>query len=208
MRPLTHRQQAIFEFVSNFSQERGFSPSLREIGQAVGLANVSAVRGHISALEKKGYIKKEPDQPRSLSVVGSPSVMSRIRRKLHEFAKTDEGVLHKVQYGVVLATRGLNPLLHPETRDCLEEAVNHLCAEHGWRFIEKDVQPNHVVMVVEVWPNHSPELVAHRIRAATENALKRRQCVTADHVWAKGYAVTTDLEELDDIVQQFLEASR
>ena len=181
---------------------------MREIGQAVGLTNVNAVRGHVAALERKGYIRKEPDQPRSISVVRQASLVSRIKRKLHEFARTDEGVLHKVQYGVVLATRGLEPLLRPETRECLEEAVNHLCAEHGWRFIKKEVRPNHVVMVVEVWPNHSPELAARRIRAATEKALKRHRPGTAKQVWARGYAVTTNLEQLDEIAQQFLEASR
>jgi len=72
MRPLTPRQQAILDFVSQFSRERGFAPSLREIGQAVGLANTSAVRGHVAALERKGVLRKEPDQPRSISVVTSP----------------------------------------------------------------------------------------------------------------------------------------
>jgi hypothetical protein len=130
MRPLTPKQQAILDFVGEFSRDRGFAPSLREIGEAVGLTNVSAVRGHVAALEKKGRLRKEPDQPRSISVVTSPSLMSRIKRKLHEFAKTDEGVLHSVQYGVVLATQGLQPLLQHEAKTCLEETLNRLGTEH------------------------------------------------------------------------------
>ena len=208
MRLLTQRQQAVLDFVCEFSQERGFSPSLREIGQAVGLVNVSAVRGHVAALERKGYIRKEPDQPRSISVVKSPSLMSRIKRKLHEFARTDEGVLHKVRYGIVLATWGLKPLLHADTRSYLDEAVNHLCVEHGWRSMETRVRPDHLILVVEVWPNHSPELTARRVRAATENALKRHGVEAMGRVWARGYAITTNLEELDEIVRQFLAACR
>jgi REP element-mobilizing transposase RayT len=208
MRPLTPRQQAVLSFVSEFSRERGFAPSLREIGEAVGLVNVSAVRGHVAALEKKGCLRKEPDQPRSISVVGPPSLMSRLKRKLHEFARTDEGVLHRVQYGVVLATRGLQPFLQHDARSCLEETLGRLGAEHGWRFIQRRIHPDHLVLAVEVWPNHSPELTAHRVRAATENALKRHGLRAVSHVWARGYAVTTDLGQLDEIVRQFMATSR
>lgn len=208
MRPLTPRQQAILDFVGEFSRDRGFAPSLREIGEAVGLTNISAVRGHVAALEKKGALRKEPDQPRSISVVTSPSLMSRIKRKLHEFAKTDEGVLHNVQYGVVLATRGLQPLLQHEAKACVEETLCRLGTEHGWKFIQKRIHPDHLVLVVQVWPNHSPELVANRLRAATENALKRQGLGAMNRFWARGYAVATKLEQLDEIVRQFTAASR
>lgn len=208
MRPLTPRQQAILDFVGEFSRDRGFAPSLREIGQAVGLTNVSAVRGHVAALEKKGFLRKEPDQPRSISVVTSPSLMSRIKRKLHEVARTDEGVLHSVQYGIVLATQGLQPLLQHEAKTCLEETLSRLSIEHGWKLVQKRIHPDHLVLVVEVWPNHSPELAAHRLQAATENALRRQRRVVAKGIWARGYAVTTNLAQLDEIVRQFLAASR
>ena len=208
MRPLTPRQQAILDFVGEFSRDRGFAPSLREIGQAVGLTNISAVRGHVAALAKKGRLRKEPDQPRSISVVSSPSLISRIKRKLHEFAKTDEGVLHSVQYGVVLATGCLQPLLQHEEKTCLEETLSRLGIEHGWKFIQKRIHPDHLVLVVQVWPNHSPELTAHRLRTATENAFKRQRLRGVSRIWARGYAVTTDLGQLDEIVRQFLAASR
>lgn len=208
MKDLTNRQQAILEFLSEFSRKRGFSPSLREIGEAVGLKNVSAVRGHVSALERKGYIQKEPDQPRSITVMRQPSIMSRIKRKLHEFARTDEGVIHRVRYGVVLATEGLKPVLGPATREALGEAISYLKAEHDWKFVAVKYQADHLVAVVEVWPNHSPELVARRIAGAVENSLKRGMASVTGHVWARGYAVTTDPEELDAMVEQFLESSR
>jgi REP element-mobilizing transposase RayT len=134
--------------------------------------------------------------------------MSRIKRKLHEFAKTDVGVLHRVQYGVVLATQGLQPLLQRDAKTCLEETLSRLGTEHGWKFIQKRIHPDHLVLVVEVWPNHSPELTARRLRAAAQNALKRHGLRAANHVWARGYAVTTNLEQLDEIVRQFLGASR
>jgi len=208
MRPLTPKQQAILDFVGEFSRDHGFAPSLREIGEAVGLTNVSAVRGHVSALEKKGRLRKQPDQPRSISVVTSPSLISRIKRKLHEFAKTDEGVLHSVQYGVVLATRGLQPLLQHEAKACLEDTLTRLGTEHGWKLIQKRIHPDHMLLVVEVWPNHSPELAVHRLRSASENAFRRQRPGAVSHVWARGYAVTTNLGQIDEIARQFLDASR
>ncbi|MHC4570346.1 MAG: LexA family protein, partial [Planctomycetota bacterium] len=93
------------EFVVEYLSERGFPPTLREIGDGTGLSNISAVRGHVMALEKKGYIRKDPDKARSIRVLRSPSAFSKLKRQLHEFARTDEGVLHKIVYGVGLATR-------------------------------------------------------------------------------------------------------
>jgi len=204
MKLLTQRQQVILEFVSEFSCNRGFSPSLREIGEAIGLPNVSAVRGHVAALEKKGYLRKEPDKPRSISIVQSPSLISRIKRKLHEFARTDEGVIHKVAYGIVLATKQCLPLLQPETREYLDESLTRLCTEHGWKLISKRVKPDRIAIVVEVWPNHSPELTVVRIRTSIENSFKRHKFLKAQHLWTKGYAVTTDIEQMDEIERQFL----
>ena len=96
MKLLTNRQRTVLEFVGQYSQTRGFPPTLREIGDGMGLSNISAVRGHISALEKKGYITKEADKARSIRVIYAPSVFSKIKRQLHEFASTDRGVLHNV----------------------------------------------------------------------------------------------------------------
>jgi REP element-mobilizing transposase RayT len=208
MRPLTQKQKAVFEFVGEFARQRGFAPSLREIGEAVGLTNISAVRGHVAALEKKGFLRKEPDQPRSISVVDCPSLMSRIKRKLHEFARTDEGVLHRVQYGVVLATQGLRPLLRDDAKACLEQTLAHQCTEHGWKLIQKRIHPDHLVLIVEVWPNHSPELTARRLRSAVQNAIQRRGLVLPGGIWARGYGVTTHLEQLEEVVRQYLDASR
>jgi hypothetical protein len=204
MKPLTKRQQVVLDFVCDFAGDRGFSPSLREIGEAMGLANISAVRGHVAALERKGYLKKEPDKPRAISIIQPPSLMSRLKRRLHEYARTDEGVFHQVVYGIILAARRLQPLFHAETREYLDEAIDHLRSEHGWKVKRKRVENDHLVLVVAVWPNHSPDLAASRIRSAIENSFKRHGIGNAQRLWARGYAITTDLDQLDEIERQFL----
>lgn len=206
MKPLTNKQRTVLEFVGHYSQRRGFPPTLREIGDGTGLSNISAVRGHISALEKKGYITKEADKARSIRVVHIPSVFSKLKRQLHEFASTDKGVLHKVVYGVAIATRKSRNHFVDEAKEWIDEALEQRAVEHGWTFIKKEIKNNHIILIVEVWPNHSPELVVSRIRQ-TGNAVRLRHLThfPGRSLWAKGYAATTNLESLDEMVQQLLE---
>ncbi|MDA3100898.1 helix-turn-helix domain-containing protein, partial [Staphylococcus pseudintermedius] len=69
MRELTKRQNEIFEFIKHVVQSKGYPPSVREIGEAVGLASSSTVHGHLSRLEAKGYIRRDPTKPRAIEIV-------------------------------------------------------------------------------------------------------------------------------------------
>ncbi|SER58648.1 transcriptional repressor LexA [Salipaludibacillus aurantiacus] len=70
MSKLSSRQQAILEFIRSEVKDKGYPPSVREIGEAVGLASSSTVHGHLSRLEKKGYIRRDPTKPRAIEVIG------------------------------------------------------------------------------------------------------------------------------------------
>ena len=67
---LTGRQREIFDFVSEYVRERGYPPTVREIGEAVGLASPSTVHAHLANLERAGLLKRDPTKPRALEVVG------------------------------------------------------------------------------------------------------------------------------------------
>ncbi|HLR18409.1 MAG TPA: transcriptional repressor LexA [Staphylococcus sp.] len=69
MRELTKRQNEIFEFIKQTVHSKGYPPSVREIGEAVGLASSSTVHGHLSRLEEKGYIRRDPTKPRAIEIV-------------------------------------------------------------------------------------------------------------------------------------------
>ena len=69
MRELTKRQSEIFEYIKQTVHSKGYPPSVREIGEAVGLASSSTVHGHLSRLEEKGYIKRDPTKPRAIEIV-------------------------------------------------------------------------------------------------------------------------------------------
>lgn len=66
---LKGRQQAILDFIRQEVKEKGYPPSVREIGEAVGLASSSTVHGHLSRLEKKGYIRRDSSKPRALELL-------------------------------------------------------------------------------------------------------------------------------------------
>lgn len=68
-RVLTARQQEILDFIRAEVVRRGFPPSVREIGEAVGLSSSSTVHNHLNALESKGLIRRDPSKPRALEVV-------------------------------------------------------------------------------------------------------------------------------------------
>lgn len=69
MRELTKRQSEIFKYIKQTVHSKGYPPSVREIGEAVGLASSSTVHGHLSRLEEKGYIKRDPTKPRAIEIV-------------------------------------------------------------------------------------------------------------------------------------------
>ncbi|GMB09714.1 repressor LexA [Thermolongibacillus altinsuensis] len=72
---LSKRQQQILEFIKHEVQTKGYPPSVREIGEAVGLASSSTVHGHLARLESKGLIRRDPTKPRAIEILdSSPSI--------------------------------------------------------------------------------------------------------------------------------------
>ncbi len=66
---LTNRQRKVLEVIRNSVDRRGYPPSIREIGDAVGLTSPSSVAHQLAALERKGYLRRDPHRPRAIEVV-------------------------------------------------------------------------------------------------------------------------------------------
>jgi repressor LexA len=62
----TDRQQRILEVIREFTSECGYPPSVREIGERVGLSSSSTVQSHLKTLEKRGLLRRDPTKPRAL----------------------------------------------------------------------------------------------------------------------------------------------
>jgi repressor LexA len=73
---LTARQREIWSFVLDYSDRHGYPPTVREIGEAVGLASPSTVHAHLANLERAGLLRRDPTKPRALELMGraKPSV--------------------------------------------------------------------------------------------------------------------------------------
>jgi len=67
---LSKRQSEIYDFVLHYVDEHGYPPTVREIGEAVGLASPSTVHAHLANLERAGYLRRDPTKPRALEVTG------------------------------------------------------------------------------------------------------------------------------------------
>ncbi len=65
---LTPRQQEILVFIEKTVGDRGYPPSVREIGEAVGLASPSTVHSHLHTLQRLGYLRRDPTKPRAIEV--------------------------------------------------------------------------------------------------------------------------------------------
>ena len=65
---LTQRQRRVLEVIHDSIERRGYPPSVREIGEAVGLSSASSVAHQLSVLQKKGWLRRDPNRPRALDV--------------------------------------------------------------------------------------------------------------------------------------------
>ncbi|AFV11583.1 LexA repressor LexA [Thermacetogenium phaeum DSM 12270] len=75
---LSRRQEMILNFIQKTIDARGYPPSVREIGDAVGLKSSSTVHTHLVKLEKKGYIRRDPTKPRAIEIVNNNSAVVRV----------------------------------------------------------------------------------------------------------------------------------
>lgn len=67
---LSKRQRLVLDCISDSVTERGYPPSMREIGEAVGLTSPSSVKYQLSVLERKGFLRRDPNRPRAIEIVG------------------------------------------------------------------------------------------------------------------------------------------
>lgn len=78
---LTDRQRGILDMIETSMRERGYPPSVREIGEAVGLTSPSTVHSHLATLQRLGYLKRDPTKPRAIEVRFDPSSGAAIERR-------------------------------------------------------------------------------------------------------------------------------
>jgi repressor LexA len=78
---LTSRQRQILEFIDQQTRERGYPPSVREIGDAVGLTSPSSVHAHLNTLQRLGFLRRDPTKPRAIEVRYDPTTSAVVDRR-------------------------------------------------------------------------------------------------------------------------------
>jgi repressor LexA len=78
---LTARQRAILDYIVAAQRDRGFPPSVREIGEAVGLTSPSTVHTHLATLQRRGFLRRDPTKPRAIEVRYDPASGASVERR-------------------------------------------------------------------------------------------------------------------------------
>jgi repressor LexA len=107
---LTDRQKDVYEFIREKIQNRGYGPTVREIGEAFNISSPNGVMCHLKALEKKGIIKREPNMSRAIMLAAEPldekglPLVGRIAAGvLHEAIEQDE----RIDFGQMFSQKNM-----------------------------------------------------------------------------------------------------
>src|SRR5580700_9582776 len=75
---LSGKRLQILNFIADCQRDRGYPPSVREIGEAVGLASSATVHTHLAVLQREGYLSRDPSKPRAIQVHFDPDTTSKL----------------------------------------------------------------------------------------------------------------------------------
>jgi repressor LexA len=184
---LTQRQRRVLEVIRDSIERRGYPPSVREIGEAVGLSSASSVAHQLSVLQKKGWLRRDPNRPRALDV-RLPGDASRAA-PAHLAAGTDEASAPAPTYvplvgriaagGPVLAEQAVEDVF-PLPRELVGEGTLFMLKVAGDSMVEAAICDGDWVVVRQQPTAENGEIVAAMIDGeATVKTYKRRD----GHVW-------------------------
>ncbi len=153
---LTDRQREILEFIVTQQRERGYPPSVREIGEAVGLTSPSTVHTHLATLQKRGLLRRDPTKPRAIEVRYDPSAgMTAERRPSRHIPLVGD-----IAAGTdVLATENVEELI-PVPADFTGEGTLFMLRVRGDSMIEAGILDGDFVVVRQQPDAKDGEIVA------------------------------------------------
>jgi len=195
---LTVRQRRVLEVIRNSVDRRGYPPSMREIGDAVGLASPSSVSHQLNALVAKGYLRRDPNRPRALEVVSPDADPLDLRRRgevvdlnpeRHDL-ETDSGdarpqaayvpVLGRIAAGVPITAEELVDDVFPMPKQIVGEGELFLLKVVGDSMIDAAICDGDWVVVSRQQTAENGDIVAALLdNEATVKTFRRKD----GHVW-------------------------
>jgi repressor LexA len=187
---LTQRQRMVLEVIRDSVQRRGYPPSMREIGEAVGLTSTSSVSHQLRTLQRKGFLRRDPNRPRAVEVrvPGRPAVQS--RPETYDVVNGQEAPTHPAPAYVPLVGRiaAGGPILAEEAvedvftlpKQLVGEGTHFLLKVTGDSMIEAAIADGDWVVVRQQPVAENGDIVAAMIEGeATVKTFKRKD----GHVW-------------------------
>ena len=184
---LTQRQRRVLEVIRDSIERRGYPPSVREIGEAVGLSSASSVAHQLSVLQKKGWLRRDPNRPRALdvrlpgdSVHASPAGQPVRGDETAMPAPTYVPLVGRIAAGgPVLAEQALEDVF-PLPRELVGEGNLFMLKVAGDSMVEAAICDGDWVVIRQQPNAENGEIVAAMIDGeATVKTYKRRD----GHVW-------------------------
>jgi repressor LexA len=189
-RGLTQRQRMVLEVIRDSVQRRGYPPSMREIGEAVGLTSTSSVSHQLRTLQRKGYLRRDPNRPRAVEVRVPGGPVPPGEAEPFETASGQPTTLHPSPAVVPLVGRiaAGGPILAEEAvediftlpKQLVGEGTHFLLKVAGDSMIEAAIADGDLVVVRQQPVAENGDIVAAMIEGeATVKTFKR----TDGHVW-------------------------
>lgn len=198
---ITRRQRQVYDFISEFVQKQGYSPSFDEIGQGLGLSSLATVHKHISNLEKKGLLTRENNRSRSIDLLAP-------KGRLKQSMAVNTGMVLPL-LGRIAAGQPIEAVENPETISLadfvrskevfvLEVRGDSMQDEHimsgDYVLIEKSKTARNGEIVVALVDSNDATLKrfyreGDKIRLQPSNAAMKPIIVSADSVQIQGRVI-------------------
>lgn len=150
-KPRGDNQQHILEYIKETIQRRGYPPTVREIGDAVGLKSTSTVHGHLVRLEKKGLLHRDSMKPRAMEITNDPTFSRQSNRMIP--------ILGRVTAGVpILAEENIEDFL-PIADNLLSDGDHFILYVRGESMIQAGILDGDYVVVHKQATAYNGEIV-------------------------------------------------
>jgi repressor LexA len=179
---LTPRQRRILEVIRDAVERRGYPPSVREIGEAVGLTSSSSVAHQLGTLQRKGYLRRDPNRPRAMEVLapGAADEADDAAARAARPAPTYVPVVGRIAAGGPILAEELIEDVFPLPRELVGEGTLFLLRVVGDSMIDAAIADGDWVVVRQQPVADNGDIVAAMIDGeATVKTYKRRD----GHVW-------------------------
>jgi repressor LexA len=160
---LTRRQREVYDFIANFIDKNGYSPSFEEVGRGLGLSSLATVHKHISNLEKKGLLKRDYNRSRSIDILP----VKKARGKAQEIALP--------LVGRIAAGRPVEALENPETislSDLTRSKDVYVLQVTGTSMQDEHIVEGDYVLVEKANTAHNGDIVVALVEGS-DTTLKR-----------------------------------